>query len=72
MSEGLVMFLCGQAILIFYGGISIYTKISLKLKELDLRVSIIERQDNKITNKLDQIYEKVNKIEIELQNKQDR
>ena len=72
MSEGLVIFLVGQAILILFGGVSIYTKISLKLKELDLRVSIIERQDNKITNKLDQIYEKVNKIEIELQNKQDR
>ncbi len=43
----LVLFLVGQAIAILIGLISIYVKVSLKLKELEIRVSVVEKQDAK-------------------------
>ena len=44
----LVLFLVGQAIAILIGLISIYVKVSLKLKELEIRVSVVEKQDDQI------------------------
>ena len=71
MSE-LVIFLIGQAIVIVSGLLSIYVKVSLKLKELDIRVHMLEKQDDAIVGKLDEILTHINKISIDLINKQDR
>ena len=49
----LVFFLVGQAIAILVGLITIYTKITLKLKELEIRVEMIEKEDDYINQKLD-------------------
>jgi uncharacterized protein YoxC len=64
--------MAGQAIMIIIGLISIYVKVSLKLKELEVRVSMVEKQEDMITKKLDHILETINKLAIALQNKQDR
>lgn len=64
--------MAGQAIMIIIGLISIYVKVSLKLKELEVRVSMVEKQDDIIAKKLDNILETINKLAIALQNKQDR
>ena len=66
------LFIIGQAIVIIVGLIGIYVKISLKLKELEIRVSMVEKQDDKLGKKLDNILEQINKLAIALQNKQDR
>ena len=68
----LVLFLVGQAIAILIGLISIYVKVSLKLKELEIRVSVVEKQDDQISRKLDTIANQLNALSIQLQNKQDR
>ena len=65
---------------IFAGGIiGIYVRMQTKLKELDIRllsleskIAHVERQDEKIMDKLDSISEQINEIKIQLQNKQDR
>lgn len=49
-----------------------YVKIMSKIKELEIRISTVEKQDDKILTKLDEIVEKVNEIKIDLQNKQDK
>jgi hypothetical protein len=67
-----VIFLVGQAIAIIAGLITIYTKISLKLKELEIRVEMIEKEDDYINQKLDKIERAINNIAIQLQNKKDR
>lgn len=72
MSANLVMFLVGQAIMIVIGLISIYVKVSLKLKELEIRIQMVEKQDDIITKKLDRILEAMNKLAIQIENKQDR
>jgi chaperonin cofactor prefoldin len=66
------LFIIGQAIVIIVGLIGIYVKISLKLKELEIRVSMVEKQDDNLSKKLDNISEQINKLAIALQNKQDR
>lgn len=70
--QNISIFLGGQAIAIIIGLISIYVKVSLKLKELEVRVSMVEKQDDIITKKLDGIQESLNRLAIELQNKQNR
>ena len=72
MTASLIVFLIGQALTIIIGLISIYVKVSLKLKELEVRVSMVEKQDDIIAKKLDNILETINKLAIELQNKQNR
>ena len=49
------LFIIGQAIVIVIGLIGIYVKISLKLKELEIRVSMVEKQDDTLSKKLDHI-----------------
>jgi hypothetical protein len=66
------LFIIGQAIIIIIGLIGIYVKISLKLKELEIRVSMVEKQDDKLGKKLDHISDQINKLSIAMQNKQDR
>jgi uncharacterized protein YoxC len=66
------LFIIGQAIVIIIGLIGIYVKISLKLKELEIRVSMVEKQDDNLSKKLDNILDQINKLAIALQNKQDR
>ena len=66
------LFIIGQAIVIVIGLIGIYVKISLKLKELEIRVSMVEKQDDNLSKKLDNIADQINKLAIALQNKQDR
>jgi uncharacterized protein YoxC len=66
------LFIIGQAIVIVIGLIGIYVKISLKLKELEIRVSMVEKQDDQIYKKLDHILDQINKMAIAMQNKQDR
>ena len=70
--QSIVIFIAGQAIFILIGLISIYVKVSLKLKELEVRVSMVEKQDDIIAKKLDQIQATLNALSIDLQNKQDR
>ena len=68
----IAIFLVGQAVAIIIGLISIYVKVSLKLKELEVRVNMVEKQEDNITKKLDNIQSTLNSLAIALQNKQDR
>jgi uncharacterized membrane protein YciS (DUF1049 family) len=70
--ESIAIFLAGQAIAIIIGLISIYVKVSLKLKELEVRVNMVEKQDDIIAKKLDNIQLSLNKLFVALENKQDR
>ena len=68
----IAVFLAGQAIAIIIGLIGIYVKVSLKLKELEVRVSMVEKNEYSIAKKLDNIIETITKLAISMQNKQDR
>ena len=68
----IAVFLAGQAIAIIIGLIGIYVKVSLKLKELEVRVSMVEKNEDSIAKKLDNIIETINRLAISISNKQDR
>lgn len=68
----LIVFLIGQAIAIMGGLIAIYVKTTLKIKELEIRVEMIEKEDAYMMDKLDKIERAINNIAIQLQNKKDR
>ena len=70
--DSTLLFIIGQAIVIVIGLIGIYIKISLKLKELEIRVNMVEKQDDLIGKKLDHILDQINKMAIAMQIKQDR
>jgi hypothetical protein len=72
MSEGLLIFLCTQGFLFLSGLVGIYVKMTTKLRELEIRVGAVERQDNVIIAKLDAIMEDVTEIKVEMVNKQNR
>jgi hypothetical protein len=61
-----------QSIGFALGLFKIYTDLQVKLKELDMRLSAVEKQDDEIYLKLDKMMEKLVAIEIALQNKADR
>jgi uncharacterized protein YoxC len=68
----IAIFLVAQALTIIIGLISIYVKVSLKLKELEVRVNMVEKQEDNIAKKLDNIQSTLNALAVALQNKQDR
>lgn len=72
MATSLVVFLAGQAVTILIGLVSIYLKVSLKLKELEIRVAVVERKDDDISKKLDMINTQLHNLSLQIQNKQDR
>lgn len=67
-----IIFLVGQAIAILGGLITIYVKTTLKIKELEIRVAMIEKEDARMMEKLDKIERAINNLAIQLHNKQDR
>lgn len=54
------------------GLFKIWTDMQVKLKEVDVRLHSVEKQDDEIYSKLDKIMDKLTSIEIGLNNKQDR
>ena len=72
MSQELLIFLVGQGIAILYGWIRLNTEMTIKLKELDIRLEHIEKKDEDVSHKLDSIFKKISEIQVELQNKQNR
>lgn len=79
MTQGLVIFLIGQAILIFGGLLTIYVRVNVKLAELDLRMKVsenrlkdVEDTDHEMNSKLDKIIDKINDIKVDIQNKENR
>jgi hypothetical protein len=72
MSQELLIFLVGQAVTILYGWVKLNTQMTIKLKELDIRLEHIEKKDQDVSQKLDSIFNKISEIQLELINKQNR
>ena len=67
-------------LLVVLGGLAgVWNRVQVKLRELDMklllletRINSVEKIDEKILDKLDQISEQINDLKIELNNKQDK
>jgi len=54
------------------GLFKLWSDLQVKMRELDIRLLAVEKQDDEIYSKLDKLLEKMTSIEIALVNKQDR
>jgi hypothetical protein len=54
------------------GLFKMWSDLQVKMRELDIRLKAVEKQDDEIYAKLDKLLEKMTSIEIALVNKQDR
>ena len=54
------------------GLFKIWSDIQVKMRELDIRLKAVEKQDDEIYAKLDRLAEAVNDLKVLLQNKMDR
>jgi chaperonin cofactor prefoldin len=66
------LFLAGQAFIFISAIIGVYVRVMVKLKELELRVKMVENQDSQISKKLDEISRQITDLRVDMQNKQDR
>ena len=67
------MFIYFLQLAIFIGGLfKIYTDMQVRFREIEVRLTSVEKQDDEIYVKLDKMMEKLVDIEIALQNKMDR
>lgn len=74
-----VFFYATEIIGFICAGVIYYGKLTAKNKELEMlvrglqdKMQIQDKQDDRIISKLDNITDKLNSIEIQMQNKQDR
>jgi hypothetical protein len=72
MTQPMILTIVIQSILFSIGLFKIYTDVQVKLSELEIRLKSVEKQDDEIYAKLDKIMDKLNNIQIALQNKADR
>ena len=72
MSDSILIFLISQGFVLSTAFVGIYVKVTTKLRELEIRVKAVEKQDDIIINKLNNIDEDIGEIKVELQNKQNR
>lgn len=72
LSEGTVIFLAGYAVTGLGIVVTFYNKTQIRLRALEMRVDMYEKHENKVESKLDDIYEELMNLKIELQRKQDK
>ena len=61
-----------QALVFFAGLFKIYTDMQVKLKEIEVRLTSVEKHDDEIFNKLERIMDILAEIKIEMKDKADR
>ena len=61
-----------QSILFAVGLFKIYTDMQIKMKELDVRLTAVERRDEEIYHKLERIMDKLSELNVKLEGKQSK
>jgi hypothetical protein len=71
-NAGIITTIIIQSVLFIVGLFKIYTDMQMKLRELDVRMTAVEKQDDEMYTKLDRIMDAINEIRLELKDKQNR
>lgn len=67
-----ILFLAAQTIIFITACVTIYVRTMTKLKELEIRVQAVEKNEGKIFAKLDEVLTTVHSIDLKLEHKQDK
>lgn len=68
----IILFLASQIVAFVSVCVWFYARVQTKLKELEIRIQVVERQDAAILSKLDDIGKEMKELNISLHNKKDR
>lgn len=72
MSQEIILTLLIQSIAFIGAFMKMFTDMKIKLKELDIRLSNVEKKDDEIGDKLERIFMALNDIKLDLKDKQDK
>jgi hypothetical protein len=72
MNTSVIVTIVVQSVLFLGTVIKIHNDVQMKLKELDIRLSAVEKQDDEIYQKLDKMMDLIQEIKIQLERKQNR
>jgi hypothetical protein len=69
MSDGIILFLITQTVAFVVALFKIYVQVTVKMRELELRIQQNEEKDDVIFKKLDNIAEQIHELYIEISKK---
>jgi len=72
MTSEIILTLLVQSVAFIGAFTKMFTDMKIKLKELDIRLSSVEKKDDEIGNKLEKIFSSLNDIKLSLKDKQDK
>ena len=72
MTNEIILTILVQSVAFIGAFMKMFTDMKIKLKELDIRLSQVEKKDDEIGNKLEKIFASLNDIKLTLKDKQDK
>ena len=69
MADGIILFLITQTVAFIIALFKIYVQVTVKMRELELRIEQNEKKDDVIFKKLDNIAEQIHELYLELSKK---
>lgn len=69
MTDGVILFLITQTVAFVVAIFKIYVQVTVKMRELELRIEQNEQKDDVIFKKLDNIAEQIHELYLELSKK---
>lgn len=69
MSDGIILFLITQTVAFVIALFKIYVQVTVKMRELELRIEQNEKKDDVLFNKLDKIAAQIHELYMELSKK---
>ena len=69
MSDGIILFLITQTVAFVVALFKIYVQVTVKMRELEIRIQQNEEKDDVIFKKLDNIAEQIHELYIEISKK---
>lgn len=69
MSDGIILFLITQTVALVVALFKIYVQVTVKMRELELRIQQNEEKDDVIFKKLDNIATQIHELYLELSKK---
>jgi hypothetical protein len=69
MTDGVIIFLITQTVAFIIALFKIYVQVTVKMRELELRIEQNEKKDDVLFKKLDNIAEQIHELYLELSKK---
>ena len=69
MADGIILFLITQTVAFIIALFKIYVQVTVKMRELELRIEQNEKKDDVLFKKIDNISEQIHELYLELSKK---